>query len=155
MKRIILLLIFYTLTTSQELKNINSTQLKTLIESHKDKKVILVNFWATWCKPCLKEIPTILKIQKKYENFVEVILISMDSPKKKSRVLKFLNSQNISFKSYLKTESDEFFMNSMPDEWSGDLPYTMIYSKNGSAIALLEDEQTFESLNDVILKMMK
>ena len=146
---------FYTLIISQELENINSAHLSTLIESQKNKKVILVNFWATWCKPCLTEVPNLLDIQKKYKESVEVILISMDSPKKKIRVLKFLNSQNISFKTYLKTESDEFFMNSMPDEWSGDLPYSMIYSKNGTAITLLEGEQTFESFTEIIQKMRK
>ncbi len=44
-----------------------------------DKKIILINFWATWCPPCIKEIPDLIKLKKKFERDVEIIFISVDS----------------------------------------------------------------------------
>ena len=42
-------------------------------------KVIILNFWATWCPPCIKEIPDLLKLQKKYKESLSVLFISLDS----------------------------------------------------------------------------
>ena len=44
-----------------------------------NKKIYLLNFWATWCAPCLKEIPELLELKKKYSNDLDVIFISVDA----------------------------------------------------------------------------
>ena len=51
----------------------------------KDKKnLYLINFWATWCPPCIKEIPELLELEKRYEKDIKVIFISVDLNPKKS-----------------------------------------------------------------------
>ena len=48
-----------------------------------EKKIYLLNFWATWCPPCIKEIPELMKLEKKYKDSIEVLFISVDSNPKK------------------------------------------------------------------------
>ena len=63
-----------------------------------NKKIYLLNFWATWCAPCLKEIPELLELKKKYSNDLDVIFISVDAnpPKVIPKFLKKNNFKNIS-----------------------------------------------------------
>ena len=51
--------------------------------SNSDGKLLLLNFWATWCPPCIKEIPELMKLEKKYKDSIEVLFISVDSNPKK------------------------------------------------------------------------
>ena len=154
MKVLILLCFLYSLSNSQDLENIDSSILKKIVNSNKQKKMVLVSYWATWSKLCLKQLPIVLEFQKKYKTSVEVIIISMDSPKNRDRTLKFIEANKVNIKTYFKTEADEFFINLMPDEWSGDLPYNILYSKDGNRALLLEGEQTSEMLEQNVKKMM-
>ena len=43
------------------------------------KKLILINFWATWCPPCIKEIPDLIKLKKKFDNEIDIIFVSVDA----------------------------------------------------------------------------
>ena len=63
--------------------------------SNSDGKLLLLNFWATWCPPCIKEIPDLLELKKKFDNKLDVYFISVDMNVKKS-VPKFLKQNNLS-----------------------------------------------------------
>ena len=64
------------------------------IISSSEKKILLLNFWATWCAPCIKEIPELLELKKKFKNDVEIYFLSVDSNVKKT-VPKFLKKNNL------------------------------------------------------------
>ena len=72
-------------------KKVDTIKLDTLSEKQinifnkfKDKNFFFLNFWATWCPPCIKEIPELIKLRKKYINSIEVFFISVDSNPKKN-----------------------------------------------------------------------
>ena len=73
------------------------------IISSSEKKILLLNFWATWCAPCIKEIPELLELKKKFKNDVEIYFLSVDSNVKKT-VPKFLKKNNLE---NLKVLNDE------------------------------------------------
>ena len=73
------------------------------IISKTNGKIILLNFWATWCTPCIKEIPDLQKLKKEFNAKVDVFFISVDSNFKES-VPKFLKKNNFS---NLKVYNDE------------------------------------------------
>ena len=67
-------------------KKINFFDLETLdgkkievTEKLLEKKLILINFWATWCPPCIKEIPDLIKLKKKFDNEIDIIFVSVDA----------------------------------------------------------------------------
>ena len=89
-------------------KKINFFDLKTLdgkeikvADKFIKKKLILINFWATWCPPCIKEIPDLIKLGKKFENEIEVIFVSVDANPTKV-IPPFLKKNNLEdFQTYI------------------------------------------------------
>lgn len=75
----------------QDLQGKN-VELKSLL----GKGPIIVDFWATWCSPCLKELPELSKLQKKYEN-IQVIAISVDKSRKINQVKREVKSHHYKF----------------------------------------------------------
>ena len=72
-------------------KDINDVE-KTI--SNTENKVLLLNFWATWCAPCIKEIPELIELKEKFKNNIEVYFFSVDFNVKKT-VPKFLKKNKI------------------------------------------------------------
>ena len=117
----------------QKVEVIDETGLNKLIQE-RDNKILLLNFWATWCIPCRDEFPGLVKIANKYKDQnLEVIGISADYPDEiKSKIQPFLKSQNVSFKNYVKNvEGDEALINFINPKWSGALPATFVYDTAG------------------------
>ncbi len=77
------------LLNNQEKKIINTTletldgQKINLVDITSKKKIYLLNFWATWCPPCIKEIPDLIKLENEFKDDFKVIYISVDSNPKK------------------------------------------------------------------------
>ena len=71
------------------IKDINDTE-KTISSS--ENKILLLNFWATWCAPCIKEIPELLELKEKFKDSIEVYFFSVDFNVKKT-VPKFLKKK--------------------------------------------------------------
>ena len=87
------------LLLNNEPKKVGYIELSTLkdkkinIFNNEKKNLYLINFWATWCPPCIKEIPELLKLEKKYNKDIRVIFISVDLNPKKA-LPKFLKNKN-------------------------------------------------------------
>ncbi|SHG50886.1 TlpA disulfide reductase family protein [Winogradskyella jejuensis] len=98
-----------------------------------DGKVHVVNFWATWCAPCVKELPYFEKINSDYKNKnVEVLLVSLDFPRQYDSKLKpFLKKKNIQSKVVCFDDVDQNrWIPAIDTTWSGALPATIIYKGN-------------------------
>ena len=110
----------------------NYNQLKPFLEK-KDNKVYVVNFWATWCAPCVKELPYFEKIGEKYKDKnVEVLLVSLDFLNQvDKKLIPFINQKKLQSKVVLLDDVNEnVWINAIDESWSGALPATLIYSKN-------------------------
>lgn len=117
---------------SSNVPTLNYEQLKPMLHKN-DDKIYVVNFWATWCAPCVKELPYFEKINKEYKSKnVEVLLVSLDFPKKKeTKLLPFIEKKNIQSKVVLLDDPNEqFWIGNISEKWSGALPATLIYSKD-------------------------
>jgi len=98
-----------------------------------ENKVLLVNFWATWCGPCVGEIPYLSAAQKEYrDKGVELIGLSVEDPREASAEVRAFARQNgINYS--LGFASPELF-NAFNDDPSGAIPQTFIFSKDGKLI---------------------
>lgn len=99
----------------------------------KDSKTYVVNFWATWCKPCVKELPAFEKINAKYrDKGVEVVLVSLDfSEKLESKVVPFVEKHGLKSDIVLLDDVDSnTWIPKVSEEWSGAIPATLIYNNN-------------------------
>lgn len=120
------------LTENSDIASFDYEELKPLLNK-KDNKTYVVNFWATWCAPCVKELPAFEKLNSEYENKnVSVLLVSLDFPKQIDKKLKpFIKKRNIQSKVVvLDDDNEQFWINDIDKDWSGALPATIIYNKN-------------------------
>ncbi len=121
-----------TNVVSEDIPTLDYKQLKPWLNKQNNKTYV-VNFWATWCAPCVKELPYFEKIHKDYkEKNVEVILVSLDFPKKKkTNLIPFVKKNNIQSKVlHLDDTNEQFWISDIAETWSGAIPATLIYSKN-------------------------
>ena len=106
--------------------------LKPLINKT-DDKVHIVNFWATWCAPCIKELPYFEKIKAEYEGKgVEVLLVSLDFPRQYETKLKpFIKEKKLQSEVVCFDDVDQNrWIPAIDSTWSGALPATIIYKND-------------------------
>lgn len=134
-----------------EIEVYNFEQLESFLSSKTDKTLV-VNFWATWCKPCIKELPYFEAAQTKYKEDIRVILVSLDFPEKlESQLIPFVNENAIHSQVVLLDDPYENeWIPKVDSTWSGAIPATLIIS--GSKKVFYEKSFTQEELENEILK---
>jgi thiol-disulfide isomerase/thioredoxin len=138
-------------------KVIKFTELQEYIASGADDKVKVINFWATWCGPCVKELPFIDGLRYTYDpDKVEVLLVSLDFPDQLSKVNKFIQSKKIGSTVWLLDESDpNLFIDKVDPSWSGAIPATLLIRNSTDQRIFLEGELTKAELEKHINKLLK
>lgn len=123
---------------AQEIKKIKITELEKIISE--SKTPLIINFWATWCKPCLEEIPYFMKETKKHSSSfgstdsLQLLLVSLDMeedfPKK---IRKAVRKNKINFPVFWLDEINaDYFCPKIDRSWSGAIPATLfINNKTG------------------------
>ncbi len=149
-KRIILpvlALLLYSLTGTAQVKKISLPQLQKRIGN--TDTVYVVNFWATWCKPCVAELPNFEKLQATYKNKpLKVLLGSMDFESKYPAVKAFAVKRSFKSEVLLITrKSDQELIDGIDKEWSGALPGTLIVNAKKGIHKFEEREFTYDELN--------
>ena len=121
-------------------------------------KVILVNAWATWCKPCQDEIPGILKLRKAFRGkpFRLILLSADDADDINKKVRPALKKFKVDFPSYLMNDkSDQAFISGMSSEWNGALPTSFLFDRTGKLKATLVGERTYSQFEDAVTKLLE
>lgn len=124
---------------------VNYEGLESYLEAS-DATVHVVNFWATWCKPCVKELPYFETLREKYgDEDVKVILVSLDFPDKKERLTHFIEKRNIQSEVVFLDDGDaNNWIPKVDVNWSGAIPATIIYSDEKRSF--YEQTFTYEAL---------
>ena len=124
--------------------------------NRRDDKTYVVNFWATWCAPCIKELPYFEKIDQEYEDQnVEVVLVSLDFPKKyESQLRPFINKHQLRSELYaLNDMNSNYWIPQVEENWSGAIPATLIFNSNKREF--YEQSFNYEELETEIQKFLK
>jgi peroxiredoxin len=108
----------------------------------------LINLWATWCGPCVTELPLLVDVNRMYRRrHFQLITISMDDPESKEDALKILKETHASTTNFISelTDTDEF-AEVFDEKWPGPLPYTILVSPEGEIVYRKEGEIDLRSL---------
>ncbi len=120
---------------SVSLEEKNLEQIKDLISNSSDK-YRLINLWATWCGPCIVEMPELVNTDRMYrQRDFEFITISTDKPGKKEKALELLTKMEAANQNILFTGEDIYQLIEVVDEkWKGSLPYTLLIAPGGEKV---------------------
>jgi thiol-disulfide isomerase/thioredoxin len=137
MKKLLLILLISLFGCSQsdiKLKISTAENLYKQVAIHKGKEAVLINFWATWCAPCVEEFPMIVELSDKYEGKgLKVYYFSADWSDRKDAVIKFLVDHGVKGLSFMKVDgNDNQFIRDIHEKWTGALPFTIVFDKNGN-----------------------
>jgi thiol-disulfide isomerase/thioredoxin len=118
-----------------ELKKIDNDNIESLL-ANSSGKLLLINVWATWCAPCIIELPDLALLQRYYGNRAfELITISADQTDKADNVLKMLKDKHLPVQNFLFNSNDKYMLiEAIDPEWSGALPYTLLIEPGGNVI---------------------
>jgi peroxiredoxin len=115
---------------------VTADQLTALRKNVGTDKLLLVNFWATWCGPCTEEFPELQKMVRMYaKRQVQFVTVSINSPDEKKFVMSFLQEQHAINRNLLFSGSDSAdAVNAFGTDWKGGVPYTVLIGMNGEIL---------------------
>jgi thiol-disulfide isomerase/thioredoxin len=155
MKWLLALALAGTALNAQKLAPVDDAGYPKLVAAQKGK-VVLVNFWATWCKPCRAEMPALQALADKLRpRGFELITISNDEPDKQPQVLKALAEYKISGVTYLRKTADaDKFHDAIDPQWEGVLPALFIYDRSGKKVRAFFGETPMPTIEAAIQKLL-
>jgi thiol-disulfide isomerase/thioredoxin len=119
------------------MNEIGSAGLAEAVERHRGR-VVLVDFWATWCGPCKQLFPHTVDLRKRFADSLAVITVSMDKPDRREAVLDFLRRNHATTENYLSNiESDAEAFEAFEIS-GGAIPYLRIYDRSGKVFRAIE-----------------
>jgi thiol-disulfide isomerase/thioredoxin len=119
----------FNIAGAQSVEVIKKDKLLQLLQP--DSGLFVINFWATWCKPCMEEMPLFAKADSMYNSRVNFIFVSFDYAEDSASVNRKIKSQKIPGRQFLIDETDmDMLINAVDPDWSGALPATWFVKQN-------------------------
>jgi thiol-disulfide isomerase/thioredoxin len=124
---------------------IDAQGLQKVLQQYRGKPVLL-NFWATWCEPCRDEYPMLNELAKQYgPQGLQIVGVSMDDDGDLILMRRFLARYKPVFPNYRKKPGDEAaFRQSVLPGWTGSMPVSIFYSKDGNQVGYFMGEKPRE-----------
>ena len=144
---------FMSIGHPQSFESMSYADLEKKIASTTDKTLV-VNFWATWCRPCVEELPDFEKVNEEYaDKNVAVWLINLDfNSAVETGVKPFMDKRNIKSHVIHITDTDpNDWAGKVDKDWGGNIPITLIY-KGGKRVAFHPSQLTYIELVNLISK---
>lgn len=142
------------LVSADAIPSYNYKELSPLLFKN-DTKTYIINFWATWCAPCVKELPVFEKMGANYKDKnVEVILVSLDFPSQiESKLIPFIKKNQLKSQVVLMNDPDQdIWIPKISKKWSGAIPATLIY--NSKKRAFYERSFEYDELENELQKFL-
>ena len=148
---VVSILLFSFIWLNKKVEIVTFTQLQNQAEIKQNDTLYVVNFWATWCAPCVHEMPFFEEASKKFSSEkVKIIYVSLNSVKEISKVENFAGTKNIQNRVLLlNAPNPNDWIDKIDSSWSGAIPATVMY-KNGKKVFFKEGDFTREEINSII-----
>jgi len=146
-----------TATAADPLTSIDAEGLRSELDGL-NGRVVLVNFWATWCRTCLEEIPALMDLQAKLQaRGFSLVAVSLDEPESADTLVRpFMEKWFPGFNSHLSAERDRDSMVSVIDNaWNEILPTSYLIARDGSIAERIQGKVTVEEFSAKILSLLK
>ncbi len=134
---------------------IDEAGFQKLVDSHKGK-VVLYDFWATWCAPCRAELPQLAVLKDKLRSQgLELVTISADDREHKAAAEKFIQMYRVDGPAYVKqADDDDHFISAIDPKWNGALPALFLYDRAGHKVRSFVGATDMAALERAIHKLL-
>ncbi|WP_462255127.1 redoxin domain-containing protein [Ferruginibacter sp.] len=159
-KKAAIVIAFFCFAIAAEAQQIPILKMADVVKnfSNKNDTVYVINFWATFCKPCVAEIPGFIKITDKYKNQkVKLLLVSLDLPSfYPKKIASFAAKNNFKTNIAWLDETDaDYFCPMIDEKWSGAIPATIIVNTKKGYKKFFEAELNGEEFEMELKKAME
>ena len=131
-------------------------ELRALIDAGKGSPVV-VNLWATWCPPCVSELPALTRFYDRYSERVTFLSFSGDDQETlDDHVRRFVNAYEIPFPVWIMGKAEPESLNpALGIEWDGLFPTTYLFAPDGTLTETWEGEVTQEALSEAVEALLR
>ena len=130
-----------------EISAVKLADLNAAIAKHKGK-IVVVDFWATFCIPCRKEFPNLVKLHGEQSSTIACISVTVDDPDDSAKALRFLKQQKAVFENYLLDEKAEVYQKEFG---FAAVPCVLVYDRNGKLVKKFSDKEfTYKDVRKVV-----
>jgi thiol-disulfide isomerase/thioredoxin len=139
-----------------QVEPISAAEFAQVLEHHRGE-VVLINLWATWCLPCVQELPDLSLLQERYgARGLRVIGVSFDDAARlETRVRPFFAEKAPTLISYLQTEADQFsFVTPLDPDWVGAMPTSFFVDRGGKVAKSHAGRMIYRDLEREVLKLL-
>lgn len=150
---VMVMLCSFVYTGIPQVPMINLEQIQARTFRPESDTLLVVNFWATWCLPCVEELPYFLQSTKTFANHkVKIIFVSLDFLKDHNKVINFVKAKAIDNEVYhLNAGNPNSWIDKIDTTWGGSIPATVFYH-GGKKILFHEGELNQQQLDSLINK---
>ncbi|WP_020532310.1 TlpA disulfide reductase family protein [Flexithrix dorotheae] len=158
LKLLVFTLFLYSASVAQaqEVEVISVEDLDGMLSNQEDKWQV-INFWATWCAPCIKEMPYFEKANQEYQDKnVEFTFVSIDFPQLLEKKVKpFVAKKGLKTKVVLlDPEGDDSWISHLNKNWDGSIPITIIFNNAKKKSKFIPNGITYEELDAALKELM-
>lgn len=153
------LIIFFAILCAQETfaqtaRVIKFNELEKIITTKSDQ-IQVINFWATWCGPCVKELPLFEKLSAEKRSNLNITLINLDFVDKLEKVNSFISRKNMKSTVLLLDEIDyNSWIDRVDESWGGAIPATLVINPKTGQRKFVEKELTSSELEQLISEVL-
>lgn len=140
---------------SQEVQKVKATELEKMISE--SKTPLIINFWATWCMPCVEEMPAFLEEYKGHKkDSLKLVLVSLDFEEGyPDKIIKFMKKRKVEAPVMWLDETDaDYFCPKVDPKWSGVIPATLFINNANSYRNFTEGQLSHKELKNEIKLML-
>ena len=156
MKKLVLLfvILFAQETFAQTARIIKFDELEKIIHTKSDQ-VQVINFWATWCGPCVKELPIFENLSAEKRANLNITLINLDFADKLDKVNSFISRKNMKSTVLLLDEIDyDSWIDKVDESWGGAIPATLVINPKTGQRKFVEKELSDDELELLIAEVL-
>ena len=158
MKQIVLIVsLFLTAayTNGQGIKAVKAAELEKIIAE--SKTPLIINIWATWCQPCVEELPYFMEEYSKHKDSLQLILVSLDFAESfPDKISSFARKRKITAPIvWLDETNADYFCPKIDANWSGAIPATLFINNKTGHRKFVEEQLSHEELKKEIMAMLK
>lgn len=139
---------------AQQVDVIDFAGFQQILKEQPTDETVVYNFWATWCKPCVEEMPYFEQLQANYAaKGVKVVFVSLDFKSKLDKVTEFVGKKDLKAEVVLLYEPDfNSWIDKVSTKWSGAIPATLVV--HGDKKKFHEGQFTYQQLEAFVKPLL-